>query len=120
MMRFDPTRPETKQWPMITLLACVCIVLIGCGAKIGDECSSSVDCGLSQVCDTSQPGGYCTARDCAVDSCPDDSVCIKFDTKESYCMAVCYNDDDCRSDYVCIEDYGVHSFCNATEQAGVQ
>lgn len=52
----------------------------GCGAEIGDSCSSNVECSAmgDRICDTSQRDGYCTVEGCDMDSCPEEAVCIRF------------------------------------------
>ncbi len=54
--------------------------LVGCDDEIGDSCSSNIDCSSkgNRLCDTSQPGGYCTVAGCSAGSCPGDSVCVAF------------------------------------------
>ena len=44
-------------------------VLAGCSAEIGDDCSNSTDCSSTgdRLCDTTQPGGYCTLFNCEPD-----------------------------------------------------
>lgn len=56
------------------------IPAIGCGNKIGDSCSTNVDCAYdgSRICDVSSPGGYCTIEGCAGGSCPKEAVCVAF------------------------------------------
>ena len=56
------------------------ILSFGCGDKIGDSCSSNVDCADdgSRICDLSSPGGYCTIEGCAGGSCPDEAICVAF------------------------------------------
>lgn len=94
----------------------------GCKPQIGDSCEFGTDCSASgdRLCDTTQPGGYCTMFNCDSDSCPDDSVCIGFRARastvaecsdphgesrfqRSFCMAPCDDDDDCRSGYECVD-----------------
>ena len=102
-------------------IATIAILLVGCGAKIGDECITSADCALGQVCDSSQPGGYCTVLNCSPGGCPEDSLCVEFDNDESYCMVACDVNSDCRANYVCVHDVGPHPFCNsAPAPLGVQ
>jgi len=52
----------------------------GCDSEIGDSCSANVDCSSNgdRLCDTSQPGGYCTVEGCSATSCPGGSVCVAF------------------------------------------
>ena len=51
-----------------------------CGDKIGDSCSLSSDCSTQgdRICDISSNGGYCTILGCDWDTCPDESVCVRF------------------------------------------
>lgn len=69
------------------------------------------------MCDTSQPGGYCTVFNCEPGTCPDDSVCVSFHNSASgsfcseiadrfqrpFCMAPCSGDGDCRGGYSCVK-----------------
>ena len=93
----------------------------GCAPKIGDKCVLSTDCSQqgTLVCDTSQPAGYCTQLNCNNGSCPNDAVCVAFQssvpgcayddyqspsrTARSFCMAHCSDNSDCRQSegYVC-------------------
>lgn len=92
----------------------------GCTPELGDKCVLSTDCSLrgDRTCDTSQPGGYCTIRDCRANSCPDDGACVLYEptvpgcgfdsrspsrVSRSYCMAGCEEDGDCRGGYVCVD-----------------
>jgi hypothetical protein len=68
---------------LVPLLAC----LVGCSHAIGDACGNNVDCSIAgdRFCDIAPPGGYCTVEGCGVtsdgkDTCPGDSVCIRFFT----------------------------------------
>lgn len=62
--------------------ALVLVGASGCGAQIGDECAQASDCDPegTRICDTSQPGGYCTIEGCdrSTNKCPGESVCIRF------------------------------------------
>ncbi len=74
------------------------------------------------MCDTAQPGGYCTVLNCignAVSACPDNAVCVEFQsavpgcpyddyqspsrTGISFCMQQCGSNSDCRGGYVCAD-----------------
>ncbi len=107
-----------------------CCGLCSCGPEIGDECTSSADCSDmgDRLCDSSQPGGYCTRFNCEPDSCPEEAACIAFlwttsaakecqdpgDSRRmrTFCLRRCSSQDDCRSGYVCADlgetgnDYG--------------
>lgn len=91
------------------VLACLALTLIGCAPKIGDKCHTSGDCSLGgqRICDTAQPGGYCTVQGCDPDSCPSGAVCVewRYDpprTAETWCMRACKSDSGCRSGYRCV------------------
>jgi hypothetical protein len=100
--------------PLIALLA-------GCTPKIGNKCTLSTDCSQlgDRLCDTTQPGGYCTVFNCEPDQCPN-AICVAFDPlldpacgaavdgrwprfERSYCLAACDTDGDCRDQYECID-----------------
>ena len=52
----------------------------GCAASIGDSCSTNVECSPQgeRICDRAQVEGYCTIQGCGANTCPDESVCIRF------------------------------------------
>jgi hypothetical protein len=97
------------------------VAAAGCAPKIGDKCVLSTDCSTqgTLVCDTSQPAGYCTQLNCTNGSCPNDAVCVLFQssvpgcayddyqspsrTGRSFCMAHCGENSDCRQSdgYIC-------------------
>ncbi|MDQ3037280.1 MAG: MSCRAMM family adhesin SdrC [Myxococcota bacterium] len=84
------------------------VAAIGCAPQIGDSCSNSSNCSINgdRLCDTAQPGGYCTIFDCQPDRCPDQSVCVRFNPQPSRrailaCMRACNGDGDCRGEYRC-------------------
>lgn len=86
----------------------------GCAPEIGDACIASNECGPTQVCDTTAPGGYCTRLNCFEDGCPSEGVCIDFQENGiSACMRRCDDNRDCRNrdGYVCRADLGPTSFC---------
>ncbi|MDZ4696085.1 MAG: hypothetical protein SGI86_13130 [Deltaproteobacteria bacterium] len=63
----------------LMLLSLVALATAACGTKIGDGCTVNIDCSINgdRVCDTAQPGGYCTVDACDENSCPDDGVCVR-------------------------------------------
>jgi hypothetical protein len=96
--------------------------LMGCKPEIGDECTVSTDCSAAgeRLCDTTQPGGYCTIFNCEPGTCPEEAICVSYGNsrsnapgcrdrngrsryEETYCVAKCEDDDDCRSGYACID-----------------
>ena len=93
---------------------------LGCTPSIGDKCVLSTDCSINgdRLCDTSQPGGYCTIFNCRGDLCPDEAACVLFHaavqgcgyndressrTGRTLCMAQCHSDSDCRGGYICAD-----------------
>lgn len=58
----------------------VMLATAACGDEIGDECSLSSDCSTQgdRICDITSPGGYCTVLGCDFDTCPEESVCVRF------------------------------------------
>jgi hypothetical protein len=90
---------------------------LGCARKIGDACALSTDCSINgdRLCDTTQPGGYCTIFNCEPDKCPDEAVCMAFTDdacasvqsassvrfQRTFCMKWCDTDGDCREGYRC-------------------
>jgi hypothetical protein len=92
----------------------------GCGASIGDGCTSNVDCSRlgDRFCDTASPGGYCTVEGCDDGTCPDEATCIRFLTPRldkpcvpSAAASACAADERCVCDMtledgVCQNDAG--------------
>ncbi len=102
------------------LLLALAAVVGGCKAEIGDDCSVSTDCSNAgdRLCDTTQPGGYCTIFNCEPGTCPEEAICISFKNSPSsvcpdpqsgdrlrrtFCMRSCGGNDDCRSGYKCTD-----------------
>jgi hypothetical protein len=106
------------------LLLCLLIVssgwAMGCTPSIGDKCVLSTDCSIrgDRLCDTAQPGGYCTIFGCRGNLCPDEAACVLFNaavqgcgyddrqnsrTGRTFCMAQCHTDSDCRGGYICAD-----------------
>lgn len=96
--------------------------LAACTPSIGDSCQLSTDCASdgTRICDTSEPGGYCTVINCTGNnlgaSCPDNAICILFNanipgcpfsarrpasTGVSQCRNTCGTNSDCRGGYIC-------------------
>ena len=53
---------------------------LGCSKEIGDSCFINSDCDINglRICDNAANGGYCTILGCDYDTCPDESVCVRF------------------------------------------
>lgn len=105
------------------LLIVAALLLAGCPPKLGDECESNFECSANNTryCDRSQPGGYCTIKDCQPESCGDQGYCVRFKPDEprlsiDWCMAKCHDNGDCdRSRYVCRSADQL----NASEDGGI-
>ncbi len=104
----------------LLVVAALGALALGCSPQIGDQCSVSTDCDPqgTLVCDTSQPGGYCTQLNCQGDLCPNYAACTLFSasvpgcpyndrqpsrTGRAFCMKQCGSNGDCRDGYVCAD-----------------
>ncbi len=96
---------------------------VSCTPEIGAKCQVSTDCSIrgDRLCDTSQPGGYCTQLNCQGNGCADEATCVLFNSAlpgcgfddrsgpfgsrvaRSFCMAQCESNGDCRDGYVCAD-----------------
>jgi hypothetical protein len=101
-------------------LVCVVVVAAGCGQQIGDSCIVSSDCAIdgSRVCDTSQGqvDGYCTIAGCDYDTCPGESVCVRFfsggfSNKPCAGQADCSLDELCSLQNICVPRSAETRFC---------
>jgi hypothetical protein len=113
-----------RRWVRLaTILGVAGVAILACTPSIGDKCSQSTDCSVNgdRLCDTSQPGGYCTVFNCRGDGCPDKAVCTLFNASvpgcayndyaggggsrdaRSFCMERCFSQSDCRPGYVCAD-----------------
>jgi hypothetical protein len=108
---------------LIRILALALLVsFTACKPEIGDDCELSTDCAASgdRLCDTTQPAGYCTIFNCEPDTCPEESICVAFQSTpssidscsdpqgtsrfiRSFCMRRCDENGDCRSGYRCYD-----------------
>ncbi|HEU4535749.1 MAG TPA: hypothetical protein VFS00_16600, partial [Polyangiaceae bacterium] len=101
-----------------TLAAALALGAGGCRPDIGESCSNSIECSSQgdRICDTSLPDGYCTVYNCEADRCPDDAICVAFNSSDApvcqneqawrrlertFCLGECANDGDCRDGYQC-------------------
>ena len=106
-------RPWLRALTTLLLVFAAGLPVVGCAPAVGDTCATSVECGNEgEICDVTVPEGYCTIPDCALGTCPDNSICVRFDDETSYCMASCEAAEDCRDDLACIpySDTGL-SYC---------
>lgn len=86
--------------------------LVGCGATVGDACTTDADCGDQGLCINNQeytPGGYCSQA-CAPgkdDTCPTGSICVSqgYAGDVSACFLECKTSDDCRAGYRCASGF---------------
>ncbi len=104
-----------------SLLVPLLALLVACTPQVGNKCTLSTDCSQlgDRLCDTTQPGGYCTVFNCEPDQCPS-SVCVAFGQvldpacgatvggrwprfQRSFCLAACNGDGDCRDQYQCVD-----------------
>lgn len=107
-------RPPLRRYVRLRLAAGAALLLAGafgplgagCSTEIGDECTSDAECGEGRVCDRASHAGYCTISPCGPNSCPENSVCVRFANDLTYCMGLCEHNDDCREGYTCIQDNG--------------
>jgi hypothetical protein len=86
----------------IPLVFAALLLAAGCGNSIGDSCALSTDCSPQgdRQCDLSSPGGYCTVIGCAYDTCPEDSICVRFFSSAAV-NRTCDSDSDCSPDELC-------------------
>jgi hypothetical protein len=88
------------------LAAFILVVLAGCGATVGDPCTTANDCG-SNLCINSDltPGGYCSRQCTLADdkTCPGGTTCIRDGLSKDVnaCFKICVTQNECRTGYVC-------------------
>ncbi len=88
---------------------------VACKPLAGDPCEKNTDCGREGlVCDLAQPSGYCTLTPCLPNGCPDESACIDFGERRTWCMKICESNDDCRDGYACVKKGGQPAFCGVS------
>ena len=97
------------------ILFTLCLTQAGCKRLVGDECTADAQCGDGRVCDLLSEGGYCTLSPCERGACPEESICVLFENRQSFCMVTCQSTDDCREGYLCDEATGVAPFCRQSE-----
>ena len=97
-------------WRAVPLVAL--LLIAGCGHNIGDPCTTNVDCQPdgTRFCDTASLNGYCTQENCDYDSCPGDSVCVRFFTplEDEPCNPVA---PECSIDERCVCDDSMGGDC---------
>ena len=90
--------------------------LVGCGATVGDACTSDTECGDMGFCinQVNTPGGYCS-QPCVPDkdsTCPTGSTCVRQGAASdvSACFLKCTTNSDCRSGYQCLSGFRGNAF----------
>lgn len=88
-------------------LAVLILLLASCGGdppNVGGTCTATSGCDDELSCNTTVPGGYCTAA-CttsgSTEECPENSVCDSVSGAAITCVKICKTSDDCRSDLDC-------------------
>ena len=87
-------------------LAALVLAVTACGGPpdVGGTCAASGDCDEDLQCNTSVPGGYCTAA-CttsgSTDECPEESICDAVSGAALTCVKICKTAGDCRADLDC-------------------
>ncbi len=83
------------------------ILLAACGddpLNVGATCTATAGCDDDLMCNTTVPGGYCTAA-CttsgSTEQCPDGAVCDTISGTAIACVQICKAADDCRADLDC-------------------
>ena len=86
---------------VLVVAAALVVTAGGCSRKIGDGCTSNVECSPlgDRFCDLASPGGYCTIEGCDIDTCPDSAACIRFFSLKKG-QARCYVGRAARIEYV--------------------
>lgn len=87
-----------------------------CSTDVGDECTSDAECGRGRICDRASRAGYCTVSPCAPNSCPENSVCVRFENDLTYCMALCDTHEDCREGYSCVDRGAPVTYCRQSNR----
>jgi hypothetical protein len=76
--------PALMRTRLVVLSGLVAVLAVSgaCGKEIGDACVIAPDCSPDgdRICDPSSVDGYCTIQGCDVDTCPGESVCVRFFT----------------------------------------
>lgn len=91
---------------MAVLVGVPLLWLAGCGATVGDPCTTVDDCGDGLCLNRDYtPGGYCS-KQCDLtdrDSCPAGTRCVEHGAARDLhaCFLECGSDTECRSGYTC-------------------
>ena len=115
-----PALSPPRSLVAITVASLLGATVTGCGHKVGDACTTNVDCSSlgDRFCDVAVLNGYCTIEGCdvrmnengeLVDSCQNvasESICIRFFTQQS--ARTCRADmspSGCNADERCLCDH---------------
>lgn len=96
-------RPARPVAPLSLLLLALLVLTGACTRKIGDNCSTNVDCSPQgdRLCDIGSPQGYCTIEGCDYQTCPNNAHCVRFyslKTNSGQCQAGLVTRSDCPED----------------------
>jgi hypothetical protein len=94
-----------------------CLFGFGCTPAIGDRCALSTDCSIqgTRLCDTSQPGGYCTMLRCTANACPENAACVEFGASVPGCPYDDYSAPSRVGRAMCLKTCGSNADCRQTE-----
>lgn len=97
--------PSVVPRPSLAVAAVLCALAVGCKHKIGDSCTTGLDCDPEgrRTCDIAQPGGYCTVDGCTATSCPGGSACIRFFPRQ-YLGDACAIAEECGAGELCLPE----------------
>lgn len=97
------------RWIVAAGLAAGLLGTLGCGATIGDACTTAADCG-NTLCINREytPGGYCSRQCTTSTDCPAGTACIPNGaaTGVNACFRLCTAAQDCRRGYDCLSSPG--------------
>lgn len=123
-----------KGSPRSSFAFAACIALLGCdpqppntegdsgtpadvgSALVGAPCDATRPCGAGLMCETTFPGGYCTA-DCTSTECSEGAICDGTFTP-FLCLDACDATSDCRDGYQCWRG-GCRPPCDSDESCAV-
>ena len=102
----------------LAIAGLLAVLSTGCGATIGDPCTTNAECGAGVLCVNRDysPGGYCTIS-CKVEdpntSCPTGSTCVRdaLSKNAPACFRMCNRQTDCRNGYACRSVNGSVNIC---------
>lgn len=103
-------RAPGRRIAFVALAVLAGLALAGCGATVGDACTTQRECGAGLCLNRDfTPGGYCsTACVLGGTDCPAGSVCVDdaVGRNAPACLRSCRSASDCREGYVCRTERG--------------